>query len=172
MSQTIKTDKTSPQSSKSLGQKKTYSVKPSEITRQWHLINAKNVPLGRLSTEISKLLVGKHKPQYSAHIDCGDYVVVINSAEVGITGKKVSQKTYYRHSQYPGSIKAVKLGHQLEISPDKVIYKAVQGMLPKNKLQSLRLKRLKIYSTADHDNQAQKPVEHNIALKHETKLEQ
>lgn len=170
MTPAAKKSKSPEQSDKSIV-RKTYSVKPSEVVRQWHLVNAADVPLGRLSTEIAKLLTGKHKPQFSPHIDCGDHVIVINSSKVGITGKKASQKVYYRHSQYPGSIKATKLEYQLDTNPDKVILQAVRGMLPKNKLQPERLKRLKVYSDENHAHQAQQPTEHKIQLKKAAKLE-
>jgi len=137
---------------------KTYSAKPSEITRKWYLIDASETTLGRISTEIAQLLTGKKKPMYTAHIDCGDYVVVINADKLQVTGKKLDDKKYYRHSGYPGGIKEASLKEVMTKDSAKVIEKSVKGMLPVNKLRDERLKRLKIYKDDQHKHQAQSPV--------------
>lgn len=136
---------------------KTYSQKPSEVSRRWILIDAKDLPLGRLSTEISKYLIGKYKPTYTPHIDGGDYVVVINAAEVPVTGNKEEAKIYYRHSGFPGGIKDASLKEVREKFPERIIENAVKGMLPKNKLSPERMKRLKVFPGAEHAHTAQTP---------------
>lgn len=136
---------------------KTYSQKPSEVSRRWILIDAKDLPLGRLSTEISKYLIGKYKPTYTPHIDGGDYVVVINAAEVPVTGNKEEAKIYYRHSGFPGGIKDASLKEVREKFPERIIENAVKGMLPKNKLSPERMKRLKVFPGAEHVHTAQTP---------------
>lgn len=136
---------------------KTYSQKPSEVTRRWILIDAKDLPLGRLATEISKYLIGKDKPTYTPHIDGGDYVVVINAAEVPVTGNKEEAKVYYRHSGFPGGIKDASLKEVREKFPERIIENAVKGMLPKNKLSPERMKRLKVFPGSDHAHTAQTP---------------
>lgn len=136
---------------------KTYSAKPSEVTRAWYVIDASEAPLGRVSTKIATLLTGKGKPMFTQHIDCGDYVVVVNAEKLVVTGNKLADKKYYRHSQYPGSLKTSTLSDKLAQDPTEVIYLAVKGMLPKNKLMDERLKRLKIYRGEEHNNIAQKP---------------
>jgi large subunit ribosomal protein L13 len=136
---------------------KTYSQKPTEVSREWFVVDAANVPLGRLTTLVAQKLTGKQKPTYTPHIDGGDYVIVINAKLVKATGDKRRGKVYYRHSGYPGSIKATTLEQQLEKDSTKVIEKAVYGMLPKNKLRDGRMERLKVYSDSDHSHEAQKP---------------
>lgn len=138
---------------------KTYSQKSSEVARKWYVIDASKVPLGRLATIIAQVLTGKAKSTYTPHIDDGDYVVVVNSDKLVVTGKKLEQKKYYRHSGYIGGIKDRTLEEQLEIDSTQVIKSAVSGMLPKNKLQSERVKRLKVYSGSEHEHSAQKPEE-------------
>lgn len=137
---------------------KTFSVKEKDITRTWYLIDADGVSLGRLSTKVASILTGKEKPTFTQHIDCGDYVVIVNAEKVKITGNKLRDKKYYRHSQYPGSLKEQSLSEMISSSPSKVLSLAVKGMLPKNKLIDQRLSRLKIFSGFDHDHEAQKPV--------------
>lgn len=137
---------------------KTYAVKASEIERGWWLVDASGQTLGRLSTRIATLLEGKHKPTWSPHLDSGDHVVVINAAQIRVTGNKLSQKTYYRHSNYPGGLKAETLDHLLERKPSLVIERAVWGMLPQNRLGRAMLRKLKVYSGPDHPHQAQQPV--------------
>lgn len=136
---------------------KTYSVKPSEIERQWYVVDAEGKTLGRLASEIAKILRGKHKPIYSPHLDTGDYVIVINAKKVHVTGKKLDEKIYYRHSGYPGGLKGVTLREQLKKQPTRVIYAAVKGMLPHNRLGRAMLKKLKVYAGASHPHQAQQP---------------
>lgn len=136
---------------------KTYSQKPSEVVRNWHLIDATELPLGRLSTIIAKLLIGKDKPTYTPHIDGGDYVVVINAKNVPVTGEKELQKIYYRHSGFPGGIKDARLEEVREKFPERIIQHSVKGMLPKNKLQADRMARLKVFAGSDHAHTAQTP---------------
>jgi len=128
----------------------TYSPKVSEIKHFWHLIDANGQILGRLASEIATLLIGKHKPYFVSHLDCGDYVVVINAKEIKVTGKKETQKQYYRHSGYPGGFRQVTLKEQMAKDPRKIIEHAVAGMLPKNKLKDKRLVRLKIFIDEKH----------------------
>jgi len=136
---------------------KTYSAKPAEVVRSWYVIDASEVPLGRLATVAARHLTGKTKPMYTTHIDCGDNVVVINAAKVGITGNKLADKKYYHHSGYPGGIKEVSLEQLLQRRPQQVVELAVKGMLPKNRLQADRLKRLKVYAGAEHPHSPQNP---------------
>lgn len=126
--------------------KKTKATKVSEIKRDWHLVDAKDQILGRLATQIAPLLMGKNKPSFVHYLDCGDYVVVTNASQVKVTGRKAAQKMYYRHSGYPGGFREISFEKQMEKDPRKVIRHAVKGMLPKNKLQDKRLKRLKIFA--------------------------
>jgi len=128
----------------------TYSPKVSEIKHFWHLIDANGQILGRLASEIAALLIGKHKPYFVPHLDCGDYVVVINAKEIKVTGKKETQKQYYRHSGYPGGFRQVTFREQMAKDPRKIIEHAVAGMLPKNKLKDKRLARLKIFIDEKH----------------------
>lgn len=132
---------------------KTSVTKPKHIVRSWHLIDAKNKILGRLSTDIAAKLMGKNKPYFSPNLDCGDYVVVINAQDIKVTGNKLNRKTYHRHSGYPGGLKQERLQNLLARSPLKVIEHSVRGMLPKNKLASKRLNRLKVFSDASHPYQ-------------------
>lgn len=136
---------------------KTYSAKPSDVTRQWYVVDASEAPLGRLATQIAKLLTGKDKPMFTQHIDVGDYVVVINAKDVVVTGNKMDTKMYYRHSGFPGGLKEATMREKLEKNPTFAVYHAVRGMLPVNKLRDGRLDRLKIYADAEHAHEAQKP---------------
>ena len=136
---------------------KTYSQKPSEVSREWFLVDAAELPLGRLATIIADKLIGKNKPSYTPHIDGGDYVVVVNAANLVVTGDKETDKIYYRHSGFPGGIKDATLAEVREKFPERIIEAAVKGMLPKNKLSPERLKRLKIYAGAEHNHAAQSP---------------
>lgn len=136
---------------------KTYSAKPADITRKWYVLDAATMPLGRLSTKAASLLLGKGKPQVTAHIDCGDYVIVVNAGNLKVTGNKAQTKMYYRHSGFPGGLKQRTLTEQMEADPTEIILHAVRGMLPVNKLRDGRLARLKIYAGADHNHAAQKP---------------
>jgi len=134
---------------------KTYSAKPTEVTRVWHVVDASEVPLGRLATQVATLLTGKHKPMFTPHIDCGDYVIVVNAAKLVVTGKKTTDKKYYRHSGFPGGITETTLEKK---NPVHVIEAAVRGMITSNKLRADRLARLKVYADDQHNHHAQKPV--------------
>jgi large subunit ribosomal protein L13 len=136
---------------------KTFSAKPADVVRKWYLIDASEVSLGRSSTKVAELLLGKGKPQFTHHIDCGDFVVVINAASVKVTGKKMTDKMYYSHSGYPGGLKEATLAEKLAKDPTEVIIHAVRGMLPDNKLRDGRLKRLKVYAGSEHMHDPQKP---------------
>lgn len=136
---------------------KTYSQKPSEVSRRWVMFDASELPLGRLATKIADHLTGKYKPSYTPHIDGGDYVVVINASNLVVTGKKEDDKKYYRHSGFPGSLKEASLSEVRAKAPERIIEEAVKGMLPKNKLQAERLGRLRIFAGSEHDHAAQKP---------------
>lgn len=136
---------------------KTFSQKPTEVTRRWILIDAKDAPLGRLSTEISKYLIGKYKPSYTPHVDGGDYVIVINAKDAVVTGNKEEAKIYYRHSGFPGGIKDATLKEVRQKYPERLIEYAVKGMLPKNKLSDGRMQRLRVFAGESHDHTAQTP---------------
>jgi large subunit ribosomal protein L13 len=136
---------------------KTYSPKPTEITHEWYVFDATGVNLGRLATRVATLLLGKHKPRYSPHLDCGDNVVVVNAEKVAVTGAKLTDKKYYRHSGYPGGIKEVSLEELLRKNPALAIEHAVAGMLPKNRLQDDRMLRLKVYAGPEHPHAGQNP---------------
>lgn len=136
---------------------KTYSAKPSEVTRKWYVVDASEAPLGRVATKVAKLLTGKDKPMFTQHIDVGDYVVVINAKNIQVTGKKLDQKMYYHHSHFPGGLKEATLTEKMEKDPTYALIHAVRGMLPVNKLRDGRLDRLKVYADADHKHEAQKP---------------
>ncbi|MGB9300769.1 MAG: 50S ribosomal protein L13 [Anaerolineae bacterium] len=136
---------------------KTHSTKPSEIERQWYVVDAEGRTLGRLASEIAKILKGKHKPIYAPHLDTGDYVIVINAEKVHVTGHKMDQKMYYRHSGYPGGLKGLTLREQLNRHPTRVIRSAVRGMLPHNRLGRAMLGKLKVYAGDAHPHAAQKP---------------
>lgn len=141
---------------------KTYSAKPSEVTRTWYVIDATEAPLGRLATEAATLLTGKGKPMFSHHIDCGDYVIVINADKLVVTGKKLEQKKYYHHSHYPGGLKEATLKEVMSKDSTRAIEHAIRGMLPVNKLRAGRLARLKIYAGSEHQHDAQKPTTYNL----------
>lgn len=136
---------------------KTYSQKPSEVTRRWILIDASEAPLGRVATQIATYLTGKYKPSFTPHIDGGDYVVVINAANVVVTGAKETDKSYFRHSGFPGGIKEATLAEVREKHPERIIIDAVTGMVPRNKLAAERLKRLRVFTGSEHDHTAQTP---------------
>lgn len=136
---------------------KTYSQKQSEVSRRWILIDASTAPLGRVATAVAKYLIGKYKPTYTPHIDNGDYVVVINAANVVVTGAKETDKKYYRHSGFPGGLTEKSLGQMREKFPERIIEEAVKGMIPRNKLAAERLKRLRIFADGDHTHGAQTP---------------
>jgi len=136
---------------------KTFSQKPADVSRRWILIDASEAPLGRVSTEIAKYLIGKYKPTYTPHIDGGDYVVVINAAQTVVTGDKETGKVYYRHSGFPGGIKDATLAEVREKFPERIIEAAVKGMIPKNKLAADRMARLRIFAGSEHAHTAQTP---------------
>ena len=136
---------------------KTYSAKPGEITREWYLVDAEGKTLGRLATQIADTLRGKRKPQYTPHVDTGDFVIVVNAEKIQVTGNKLDQKRYYRHSGYPGGLRSRTLREQLERRPTEVLRVAVKGMLPKNRLARQQITKLKIYAGPEHPHEAQNP---------------
>ncbi len=137
----------------------TYMAKSEEVQHDWYVVDATGHTLGRLSSEIAKILRGKHKPTFTPHVDTGDFVIVINAAKVELTGKKLDQKKYYRHSGYPGGLKETTYRKLMDNKPELVIEKAVKGMIPHNKLGSQIIKKLKVYAGPDHPHQAQQPKE-------------
>ena len=137
---------------------KTYSAKPSEIDHRGFVVDADAQTLGRLATEIADVLRGKGKPAYTPHVDTGDFVIVVNAEKIHVTGNKLEQKIYYRHSGYPGGLRERTLAEQLKRRPEEVIRRAVKGMLPKNKLASAQLRKLKVYAGPDHPHSAQNPL--------------
>ncbi|MGD9001494.1 MAG: 50S ribosomal protein L13, partial [Anaerolineae bacterium] len=137
--------------------KRTYVTKPEDIQRNWYVVDASGQTLGRLASEIARIVRGKHKPIYSPAADVGDFVIVINADKVHVTGRKLDQKMYYRHSGYPGGLKEVSLRRMLEEHPTRVIEHAVRGMLPKTRLGQRMIKKLKVYAGSDHPHQAQQP---------------
>lgn len=141
---------------------KTKVLKKANIKRQWYIIDADNRILGRLASRISRILTGKHKAQYTPHVDCGDFVIILNADKFRVSGKKMTDKIYYSHSFYPGGLKQINLANTIKKHPGRAIYHAVSGMLPKNRLRAKRLKRLKIYPTGVHPHKAQNPVELNV----------
>lgn len=136
---------------------KTHTVKLADIEHDWYLIDAEGQPLGRLAAQIAIRLMGKHKPQYSPHLDMGDNLVVVNAAKVAVSGNKLEDKKYYRHSGYPGGIKETSLREVLEQHPERALEHAVRGMLPKNRLNDDRMARLKVYAGPEHPHAGQKP---------------
>jgi large subunit ribosomal protein L13 len=137
---------------------KTYSAKASELQPRWYVIDAEGQILGRLATQIAQVLRGKHKPTFTPHLNSGDFVIVVNASKIQVTGRRLDQKIYYRHSQYPGGLKSEPLRQVLAKHPDRVIQHAVKGMLPHNRLGDDIMDRLKVYGGPDHPHQAQKPV--------------
>ena len=137
---------------------KTYVVKESDIEREWFVVDATGQTLGRLASNIAKILKGKHKVIYSPYLDVGDYVIVVNAEKVAVTGRKMEQKMYYRHTGYPGGIRSLSLKDQLERHPTFAVKAAIKGMLPKNRLGRRMLKKLKVYAGSDHPHQAQQPT--------------
>jgi len=141
---------------------RTYSPKPGDVQRQWHVIDASDVVLGRLASHTATLLRGKHKPTFAPHVDMGDFVVIINAGKVALTGNKLEQKHDYRHSGYPGGLKALNYEQLLARNPRRVIEKAVKGMMPHNSIGRQMLSKLKVYAGPEHPHQAQKPVPFEI----------
>ena len=136
---------------------KTYSVKKSEITRKWYVVDADGMVLGRLASEVAKIIRGKNKPTYSTHLDVGDHVIVINADKVRLTGDKLKKKVLQRHSGYPGGLKETPYEELMKSKPEFVVYKAVKGMMPSNRLGRAMMKKLHVYSGPDHPHNAQKP---------------
>jgi large subunit ribosomal protein L13 len=136
---------------------KTYSAKPKEIVQRWYIVDAEGQTLGRLATRIADALRGKRKPEFTPHVDTGDFVVVVNAEKVTVTGSKLEQKRYYRHSGYPGGLRSRTLAEQLERRPTEVIRRAVKGMLPRNRLSRRQITKLKIYAGPEHPHVAQNP---------------
>ncbi len=136
---------------------KTYSPKPEDANREWFIVDATDKILGRLATEITNRLRGKHKPEFAPHMDMGDFVVVINAEKIKVTGQKLDKKMYYRHSEHPGGLKEKTLRELLAVKPENVIKAAVKGMLPKNRLAAAQLKKLKVYAGSEHPHAAQAP---------------
>ncbi|MFK8051594.1 MAG: 50S ribosomal protein L13 [Woeseiaceae bacterium] len=142
---------------------KTFSAKPAEVKRDWYLVDATGKTLGRLATEIASRLRGKHKPEYTPHVDTGDYIVVINAEKIRVTGNKMSDKMYHHHTGYIGSLKSISLEKLLDKAPERVIGNAVKGMLPKNSLGRQMYRKLKIFAGAEHTHEAQQPLPLDIA---------
>jgi len=136
---------------------KTFSAKNQDIDRNWYLVDAQNKTLGRLSTEIATRLCGKHKPIYTPHVDTGDYIVVVNASKIRVTGNKMTDKIYYKHSGYIGNLKSENLETMLEKYPERVLMKSVRGMLPKSKLGNAMIKKLRVFAGPEHTHIAQQP---------------
>ncbi len=144
---------------------KTFSAKADEIQREWFVIDAENVILGRMAAEIARRLRGKHKPEYTPHVDTGDYIVVINAEKLAVTGNKMKDKIYYKHTGYVGNMKSITLEKQLQKRPEAVIERAVKGMLPKNSLGRTMYRKLKVYAGPEHPHEAQQPTNLEIGRK-------
>ncbi|TDB91299.1 50S ribosomal protein L13 [Actinomadura sp. KC216] len=141
---------------------RTYTPKPADVQRQWYVIDATDVVLGRLASQVAQLLRGKHKPIYAPHLDTGDFVVIVNAEKVALSGNKLEQKRAYRHSGYPGGLRSVTYADLLEKHPERAVEKAIKGMLPKNSLGRKMFGKVKVYAGPDHPHQAQKPVPFEI----------
>ncbi len=137
---------------------KTYITKPAEVETKWFIVDAQGQTLGRLASRVATILRGKHKPGFSPSVDCGDYVVIINAEKIHVTGRRMDQKMYYRHSQYPGGLTEISLRDQLEKFPTRPVELAIKGMLPKSKLGRKMFKKLKVYAGTEHPHEAQQPV--------------
>ena len=142
---------------------KTWTVRPGDIDRKWYIVDAKDLVLGRMATEVARILRGKHRPEYSPHADCGDHVIVINAEKIAVTGSKETAKTYYHHTGFPGGLKSITLEKQRAEHPERVIESAVKGMMPKGPLGRKMLKKLKVYAGEDHPHTAQKPQQLTLA---------
>jgi large subunit ribosomal protein L13 len=136
---------------------RTFTEKTANIRQEWYVVDAQGLTLGRLAARIAPILKGKHKPTYTPHLDCGDFVIVINAEKVRVTGRKLDQKLYHRHSEYPGGLTTINLRDQLQRHPERVLEEAVRGMLPKNRLGRRMFKKLKVYAGGAHPHQAQQP---------------
>ena len=137
---------------------KTFSAKPEEVTRDWYVIDATGKTLGRLSTEIARRLRGKHKPEYTPHVDTGDYIVVINAENIRVTGNKMQNKMYHRYTGYIGNLKSISLAKLLKHAPERVLKSSVKGMLPRNSLGRKMFSKLRVFSGPEHDHEAQQPI--------------
>lgn len=144
---------------------KTFAPKTEEVERAWHVVDATDMPLGRLASEIAQILRGKHKPTFAPHVDCGDFVIVVNSEKVAVTSDKSQAKIYYRHSGYPGGLKEENFERLIERNPRVVIERAVRGMLPKNRLGRKVIKKLKVHVGPDHPHEAQQPQSLNFKIR-------
>ena len=140
----------------------TYSPKPGDITRAWHVIDATDVVLGRLASQAATLLRGKHKPIYAPHMDTGDFVIIVNAEKIAVSGNKRTDKFVYRHSGYPGGLRQRSVGEMIDTHPDRLVEKAIKGMLPKNKLGRAMFGKVKVYAGASHPHAAQQPVPFEI----------
>ncbi len=138
---------------------RTWTVRPGDIERKWYVVDATDLVLGRMASEIARILRGKHRPQYTPHADCGDHVIVINAEKVRVTGKKETDKVYYHHTGYVGGLKSITLDKQREKYPERIITHAVKGMMPKGPLGRAMMKKLKVYAGGEHPHAAQKPEE-------------
>jgi len=138
---------------------KTYSARPADVERRWLLVDAEGRTLGRLATQIATALKGKHKPMYTPHIDTGDHVVVVNASKIALTGRKVEKEKYFHHTTYPGGASWIALRDLLDKYPERVVTRAVRGMLPRNRLGRAMMKKLKVYAGPEHPHQAQQPAE-------------
>lgn len=141
----------------------TFSAKAEDVKRAWHVVDANGKTLGRLATVVAATLKGKHKPIYTRHVDTGDFVIIVNAEKIHLTGKKLTQKVYYKHSGYPGGLKSITAGKLLKTKPEDVLKKAIEGMLPKTQLGKQMLSKLKVYAGDTHPHVAQMPVEMKIA---------
>ncbi len=141
---------------------KTWTPKKGQVERKWFVIDAKGKVLGRVAAETARILRGKHKPQFAPHTDTGDFVVIVNASKIRLTGKKLQQKTYYHHSQYPGGLKSIKADALLKNHPERVVEKAVRGMLPRNRLGRAQYTKLKVYADDAHPHAAQKPEAYHL----------
>lgn len=137
---------------------KTFSAKPQSVQRDWFVIDAENAVLGRLATEVARRLRGKHKPEYTPHVDTGDYIVIINAGKIRVTGNKAADKIYHHHTGYPGGLKSINFEKLIDKAPERVIQKAVKGMLPKGPLGREMFRKLKVYAGTEHNHSAQQPV--------------
>jgi large subunit ribosomal protein L13 len=144
---------------------RTFTPKPADITRQWHVIDAEGKVLGRVATEAANLLRGKHKPIYAPHVDTGDHVIIVNASKIDVSARKLADKAYYRHSGYPGGLRTESLEHLLERDPERVVRLAVRGMVPKNRLGRATLRKLRVYAGPNHPHTAQQPQPREIPSK-------
>jgi large subunit ribosomal protein L13 len=141
---------------------RTYTPKPADVQRQWYVIDATDVVLGRLASQVAALLRGKHKPIFAPHVDTGDFVIIVNADKVALTGRKLEQKKAYRHSGYPGGLRTIAYSDLMAKHPERAVEKAIKGMLPKNTLGRQMFKKVKVYSGSEHPHQAQLPVPYTI----------